>query len=209
MTLNIQAESLVLLPFKLDLCAVGPDVPPLNCQIGEANVSIHFPPSLSEGTDGQGIYGDWAWWKGDRLQCFVEFESLGIDDVESLREIAIEAAEEALRRFLNTVRDRFDRHDVHPVRVDPKNTALFSLSDEGQREALAEPFDSFFYRNLPKDPPLATSINTTTLDDLKRDVAEAREPSVARQLELDARALEEQGEYLRADLLRGLARQQL
>jgi hypothetical protein len=107
------------------------------------------------------------------------------------------------------VRTRFDRHDIHPVRIDPKSVALYAEDEDGQRQALAEPFDSFFYKKLPSEPPLARSINATTLDDLRRDISEAREPSVKRQLELDANALEEQGEYLRADLVRTLARQQL
>jgi len=131
------------------------------------------------------------------------------EDVEALREIAIETGEEALRRLLNAVRDRFDRPDVHPVRIDPKNVQLFAISAEGKREPLAEPFDSFFYKGMPKDPPLSTSINATTLDTLKRDVEEPREPTLARQFELDALNLEDQGEHLRADLVRMLARQQM
>lgn len=198
-----------MLPFKLDFCAVGPDVPSLAATIGEAAVTLHFPPSLSEGTDGQGIYGDWAWWTGDRLQAEIVLTTASTDDVDSLRDVAIEAGEEALRRFLNAVRVRFDRHDVHPVRIDPKSVALFAEDENGVRQALTEPFDSFFYKKLPAEPPLDRSINATTLDDLRRDVAEGREPAVGRQLELDANALEEQGEYLRADLVRTLARQQL
>ena len=92
---------------------------------------------------------------------------------------------------------------------DPKNVQLFAISAEGKREALAEPFDSFFYKGMPKDPPLTTSINATTLGALKRDVEEPREPTLARQFELDALNLEDQGEHLRADLVRMLARQQM
>ena len=64
-------------------------------------------------------------------------------------------------------------------------------------------------QTMPAAPPLQTSINSTTLEVLQRDVREGNEPAVSLQLELDAEALEAQGEFLRADLLRSLARQQL
>jgi len=203
------ADATIDLPFTLDYCAQGPDVTPLTCRIDGYAITVYFPPSLSETTDGQGIFGDWAWWTGRRLRVYMEREVASVEDAEHLRETAIATGDEVLRRLLNAYRVRFGRPDIYPVRIDPRALELSEVLEDGTVRGLLEPVASFFYQSMPSAPPLKTSINTTTLEMLARDVQEANEPSVATQLELDAEALDAQGEYLRADLIRGLARQQV
>lgn len=206
--MKVIAEANVDLPFNLDFCARGPLVEAISATIGRIPVVLHFPPSLSELTDGKGIFGEWAWWTGRRLRVTMQWETPAAD-VEVLRGAAQTAGDEMLRRFLNAYRWRFARADVNPVRIDVQALELFEVVPDGTRHALAEPSSAFFYRNMPEEAPIETSVNITTHDMLQRDVREKREPPVADQLDLDAEALDAQGEYLRAELVRGLARQQL
>ncbi|MGO8672676.1 MAG: hypothetical protein ACLQVD_15075 [Capsulimonadaceae bacterium] len=203
------AETMIDLPFALDFCAQGPAVAPLTCRVQGYDVTVHFPPSLSETTDGQGIFGDWAWWTGRRLRLSLEKDVASVDDVELLRECAVSVADEVLRRLLNSCRRLLQRPDIIPVRLDPRAVDLFVAEPDGSHTALAEPVSAFFYKNFPETAPLDTSINATTLDALASDVRSGREAPMSEQLELDAQALEIQGEFLRADLIRTLARMQL
>lgn len=207
--MKIIADATVDLPYKLDYCAQGPDIDPISCEIGGFAATLYFPPSLSETTDGQGIFGEWAWWTGRRLRLWLEKDVESVDDVSALREMVVDATDELLRRFLKSYRYRFNRADVYPVRVDPKEVALYEVLDDGGKRALPEPVDAFFFKNMPSAPPMETSLNKTTLAQIAHDIREAVEPPMSTQLELDADAIESQGDYLRADLLRGLARMQL
>ena len=58
--MKLIADALISLPFTLDFCAKGPDVEPLTCALNGMDATLFFTPSLSEGTDGQGIFGEWA-----------------------------------------------------------------------------------------------------------------------------------------------------
>lgn len=207
--MKIIADVIVDLPYKLDYCAQGPDVDPIACDIGGFAATLYFPPSLSETTDGQGIFGDWSWWTGRRLRLWMEKDVENVDDIPALRDMAVDAADELLRRFLKSYRWRFGRADVYPVRVDPREVTLLEVHDDGTQSPLPEPVASFFYQTMPDAPPLATSINSTTVDKIARDIVEANEPPISLQFDLDAEALEAQGDFLRADLLRGLARMQV
>ncbi len=198
------ADTLVPLPFTLDFCAVGPDVEPLTCHLNGLDATLFFPPSLSDGTDGQGVFGDWAWWTGTTLRLVMEQALTQTPDIETVRRAALLTGTEILRRFLNAYRWRFGRPDVHPVTLDSRALALHILHDDGTREALPEPVASFFYQNLPSEPPLETSVNTTTLPTLQNDVRTGAEPPLAGQLRLDAERLDGQGETERAALVRGL-----
>ena len=55
--MKLIADTLIELPFKLDFCSRKPDVEPLTCELDGASATLFFPPSLSDGTDGQGIFG--------------------------------------------------------------------------------------------------------------------------------------------------------
>ena len=202
--MKLIADARIELPFKIDLCACGPDVEPLTCTLNGFHATLFFPPSLGEGTDGQGIFGDWAWWTGRSLRLTLEREIERVGDVESLRETARAAGTEILRRFLNAYRWRLGQPAVHPVAIDPRCLTLEAVHDDGRREALAEPIASFFYQNMPKEPPLETSVNAGTLSALQADVQAGREPPMTEKLRLDAESLESQGETDRAALVRGL-----
>jgi hypothetical protein len=207
--LKLIADIRIELPFALDFCATGPDLDPLVCTLQGVQITLYFPPSLSDGTDGQGLFGEWAWWKGTIVRLIQEREVSDVDDVESLREMALETGDEVMRRFINSYRWRLGRADIYPVRLDPRKLILTAEHEDGTRETLAEPISAFFYKNMPKDPPLKTSVNSRTLAMLRDDIAKGVEPNIGLQLDLDAEALEAQGEFLRAELIRGLARQQM
>ena len=202
--MKLIADALIELPFKIDLCARGPDVDPLICALDGFQATLFFPPSLGEDTDGQGIFGEWAWWTGRTLRLTMERELDNAGDFEALRAEALAAGNELLRRFLNAYRWRLSRPAVHPVPLDPRVLTLDILHDDGRKEALTEPVESFFYQTMPAKPPLETSVNATTLPTLQADVQAGAEPPLAGQLRLDAEALEMQGEPERAELVRGL-----
>lgn len=202
--MKLLADAHIELPFKIDLCARGPDVEPLTCTLGDTQVTLFFPPSLGEGTDGQGIFGEWAWWTGRSLRLVLDRDVAEIGDVEALRAAALATGNMILRRFLNAYRWRFGKPNVHPVTLDPRTLTLEVVRDDGRKQALEEPFAAFFYRNRPAEPPLGTSINTETLPLLQNDVQSGTEPALAAQLRLDADALETQGETERAEWIRGL-----
>ena len=198
------ADALVHLPFTLDFCAKGPDVDPLTCTLNGYDATLFFPPSLSDGTDGQGIFGEWAWWTGKTLRVVLQRTLETDEDTEALRGSALAVGNEILRRFLNSYRWRFGSAAVHPVQIDTRLLTLSVLYPDGTTEALPEPFSAFFYQTLPEKPPLETSVNAETLATLRTDVQDAKSPPLAGQLRLDAEALEWQGELERADLIRGL-----
>jgi len=202
--LKLIADALIDLPFTLDFCAQGPDVDPLVCTVNGMDATLFFPPTLSEGTDGKGIFGEWAWWTGKTLRLVLEQTLEGDEDTEELRDKALATGQDVLRRFLNAYRWRFGRPDVHPIALDPRVLSLSLQHDDGIVEALSEPMAAFFYQNMPTEPPLETSVNTTTLDTLRGDVQEGIPPPLAGQLRLDAEALEAQGEAERAEMVRGL-----
>ncbi len=203
--MKLIADALIDLPFTLDFCARGPDVEPLVCAIQDFDATLFFPPSLSEGTDGQGIFGEWAWWTGKTLRLVLEQPLRGDEDMETLRESALAAARETLRRFLNAYRWRLGKPEVHPVVLDARALSLSVQHDDGRVEALPEPLSAFFYQTMPAQPPLDTSVNATTLNTLRGDVQAKIDPPLAEQLRLDAEALEAQGERERAELLRELS----
>jgi hypothetical protein len=198
------ADALIDLPFTLDFCARGPDVDPLVCTLNGFDATLFFPPSLSEGTDGQGIFGEWAWWTGKTLRLVLEQPLEGGEDTEELRATALATSQGILRRFLNAYRWRFGKPQVHPVVLDARALSLSLQHDDGSVEALSEPLSAFFYQTMPNKPPLETSVNATTLDTLRGDVQAGIPPPLAGQLRLDAEALEAQGEAERAELVRGL-----
>ena len=202
--MKLIADALITLPFTLDFCAKGPDVEPLTCTLNGMDTTLFFPPSLSEGTDGQGIFGEWAWWTGKNLRLVLEQTITGGEDTETLRTEALAVGQEILRRFLNAYRWRFSRPEVHPVVLDPRVVSLSVQHDDGKLEKLPEPLGSFFYQNMPTKPPLETSVNTTTLPMLYEDIQAAVDPPLAGQLRLDAEALDAQGETERAEMVRGL-----
>ena len=208
--MKLIADALITLPFTLDLCARGPDVDPLACTLNGFQATLFFPPSLGEDTDGQGIFGEWAWWTGRTLRLTLERElevSEDAGDFEALRAETLATGNELLRRFLNAYRWRLGRPAVHPVPIDPRVLTLELLHDDGRKEALTEPVSAFFYQNMPSKPPLESSVNATTLPTLQADVQAGAEPPMAGQLRLDAEALEMQGEPTRAELIRGLISQ--
>jgi hypothetical protein len=207
--MKLIADALITLPFTLDFCAKGPDVEPLTCTLNGMDATLFFPPSLSEGTDGQGIFGEWAWWTGKTLRLVLEQELLEQpsetgEDTENLRTAALATGQEILRRFLNAYRWRFSRPEVHPIVLDPRVVSLSLQHDDGHIEALPEPLSSFFYQTMPSKPPLETSVNTTTLETLQTDIQAGIAPPLSEQLHLDAEALDTQGESERAALVRGL-----
>ncbi len=202
--MKLIADAHLELPFKIDLCARGPDVDPLTCLLNDFQATLYFPPSLGEDTDGQGIFGEWAWWTGRTLRLVLERELEDADDTEALRADALATGDEILRRFLNAYRWRLGRPEVHPVRLDPRTLTLELVHDDGRREALAEPVSAFFYQTMPSKPPLEMSVNATTLPTLQADVQDGNAPPLAGQLRLDAEALEMQGEPERAELVRKL-----
>jgi len=202
--MKLIADALISLPFTLDFCAKGPDVEPLTCTLNGMDATLFFPPSLSEGTDGQGIFGEWAWWTGKTLRLVLEQTLMGDADTEDLRKSALATGQEILRRFLNAYRWRFSQPEVHPIVLDPRVVTLSVQHDDGKIEKLPEPLGSFFYQNMPSKPPLETSVNTTTLMTLYEDIQSAIDPPLAGQLRLDAEALDAQGETERAEMVRGL-----
>lgn len=202
--MKLIADTLVELPFKLDFCSQKPDVEPLTCEIDGTQATLFFPPSLSDGTDGQGIFGGWAWWTGKTLRLILERGIADAGDVEALRAEALMTGNAILRRFLNAYRWRFSRPEVHPVSIDTRTLSLEVIHDDGTREALTEPFSAFFYKGMPQKPPLAASVNAQTLAALQHDVQQAGDPPLADQLRLDAEALESQGERERAARIRTL-----
>ena len=202
--MKLIADALIELPFKIDLCARGPDVDPLACTLNGFQATLFFPPSLGEDTDGQGIFGEWAWWTGRSLRLTMERELDEAVDSEALRAEALATGSEILRRFLNAYRWRLGRPAVHPVPVDPRALTLEIIHDDGRKEALTEPVSAFFYQTMPSKPPLESSVNATTLPTLQADVQAGTDPPLAGQLRLDAEALEMQGEPERAELVRGL-----
>ena len=203
--MKLIADALVELPFTLDFCARGPDVEPLTCTLDGFDATLFFPPSLSEGTDGQGIFGEWAWWTGKTLRLVLEKTLIGEESTEDLRASALTAARALLRRFLNAYRWRLGKPDIHPITLDARALALSLQQDDGRVEALPEPLSAFFYQNMPARPPLETSVNTTTLETLRGDVQSGVSAPLAGLLRLDAEALETQGEGERAELLRELS----
>lgn len=202
--MKLIADALISLPFTLDFCAKGPDVEPLTCTLNGMDATLFFPPSLSEGTDGQGIFGEWAWWTGKTLRLVLEQTLMGDEDTEDLRKSALATGQEILRRFLNAYRWRFSQPEVHPIVLDPRVVTLSVQHDDGKLEKLPEPLGSFFYQNMPSKPPLETSVNSTTLETLFADIQSAVDPPIAGQLRLDAEALDAVGETERAGLVRGL-----
>ncbi len=202
--MKLIADALIDLPFTLDFCARGPDVDPLVCTLNGFDATLFFPPSLSEGTDGQGIFGEWAWWTGKTLRLVLEQPVEGNGDTENLRAAALATSQEILRRFLNAYRWRFGKPQVHPVVLDARALSLSLQHDDGTIEALSEPLSAFFYQTMPNIPPLETSVNVATLDTLRGDVQAGTPPPLAGQLRLDAEALEAQGETERAELVKSL-----
>lgn len=200
------ADALIDLPFTLDFCARGPDVEPLTCTLNGLDATLFFPPSLSEGTDGQGIFGEWAWWTGKTLRLVLERPLATQEDTEDLRAAALSTGNEILRRFLNAYRCRFGKANIHPVIIDARVLTLSVQHEDGALEVLSEPLSAFFYQSMPKKPPLETSVNAITLETLQADVRAGVSPPLAEQLRLDAEALDAQGETERAALVRGLMR---
>lgn len=202
--MKLTADVLVQLPFALDFCATRPHVEPLLCEMEGWHATLWFPPSMADGTDGKGVFANWAWWTGTTLRVVLERDVESVGDPDALRKRALETANMLIRRLLNSYRVRFGRADVHPVRIDPRALALSVTRENGAVEQLPEPEGAFFYQGMPSGPPLTTSVNAETLTALAADVQDGHEQPIAEQLALDAFALDLQGETERAAALRRL-----
>lgn len=202
--MKLIADALIELPFKLDFCCQKPNVEPLICHLDATDITLWFPPSMSDGTDGQGIIGGWAWWTGKTLRIVQEREIPDVFDAEALRESALDTGNEVLRRFLNSYRWRFNRPDVHPISIDARALNLEIVHDDGATEKLTEPFSAFFYKHLPAEPPLNASVNANTLATLRDDIQQNITPPTGDQLRLDAESIEAHGDHHRAALIRSI-----
>jgi hypothetical protein len=200
--MKLIADITVDLPFTIDICAQGPNADPLICSIGGYQAILYFPPSLGEGTDGQGIYGDWAWWTGRSLRIVLERHLEVAEETDLLRAEALQTVNQILRRFLNAYRYRLNRPEAHPVQADFQRLSLEIIGEDGRREALPEPIASFLRKSQSALPPLDMSISAKTLALLQDDVQTGHEPPLLKQLEMDATLLETQGEFERAVWLR-------
>lgn len=205
--MKIIADTVVPLPFALHFCAEGPEVDPLTTCIGGFDATLYFPPSLGDGTDGKGLFGSWAWWTGTSLRLVLETETEELDDdgVARLHARACDAGTHLLRGFLNACRLQLDRPEIHPVTIDPSGLELSEVRDDGSMVTLGSPGSGSFFDRLPADPPLATSINRSTLGRLKYEMESDAAPPLAAMLRLDARLLRSQGEPERAAAIETLA----
>ena len=197
----------VQLPFVLDYCAEGPDISPLSFVIDGATLTLQFPPSMADGTDGQSFFpSGWAWWTGRSLLLEVEQDIVesDLDEVEFFRTKFESVADEGLRRFLNAYRAQTGKVFVHPVRIDHKMLTLTLIEEDDNPQSLPEPVSRFFYNQTPADPPLDASLNRITLPLIQTAMTEDSRPSVEALLALDADWLESLGEHARAARIRTL-----
>jgi hypothetical protein len=206
---RIILEGTVLLPFSLDICAIGDRIEPLVTQIGPVRVMIDFPRAMTSGATGKCIYGTgWAWWSVDRINLSAEAEASAIANADGtlseLRGALLSAAQEALRRMLNSYRVRLKAPQIHPVPLNANDFALALISTEGKREELPEPEEFFFYNVTPSDPPLASSISAETIAVISADVASSADHPSIELFALDAQWLKSLGEVYRAVELEGL-----
>ncbi len=203
--MQVEASVTVTLPFDLDFCAEGPSVDPITVTLDGVDVELNFPPSMAEGTDGQSFFpSGWAWWKGHSILIDLAHivREHDLDEIEALRTRFGDAADEALRRFLNAYRIRLNQPHVHTVRINRKSVQLVLVHDNGDTEALPEPLSEFFYNKTPHDPPLQSSLNVMTVGDIEADVRHGSAATVADHVRLDASWLEALGEGERAAFLR-------
>jgi hypothetical protein len=206
----IVATGVVFLPFTLSVCAVGPTVEPLTAPIGDAEVTIRVPDSMTEGAIGKSIWPTgWAWWVVDRLnvEARASLDDIGadIDDTRRMRDYLLDAAQIAVRRVLNSYRWRLNQPQVHPVGVDPAQFALEMVHADGSRDMLPEPVDSFFFHSIPSEPPMDSSFNPGTHERLQRDLLEGIEPPHDELLRLDIAWLKSIGEAHRAEEIENVA----
>jgi hypothetical protein len=202
--MKVVGDVTVSLPYVLNFCAKGPDVEPIVVALDDVEVTLFFPPSMSDGTVGQSFFpSGWAWWTGSTLRLTVTSPALESQiDVEEARRHLLLYANHVLRRFLNAYRVRFHQPQIHAVLIDPKEFVLSIRYENGVSDLLPEPESEFFFRHLPSDAPLNTSVNTTTLDHLRGEITSGSEVAVEQQLVLDAEWLESIGESDRANFIR-------
>ena len=204
--MKIIAQVEVTLPFALEYCADGPDVQSARGRIDGIDVSIAFPPSMGEKTDGRSFFSSgWAWWTGSLLSVELSRPvSDNDDDFDAIRAEFESSANEALRRFLNSYRVRFQKPGIYPVRVDPKKLDIVVEQADGSRSAFPESTAAFFYSSLPSSPPLTTSVNSNTLAQIQADLDDGNTIALSEQLALDAQWLESLGESERAARIKTL-----
>jgi hypothetical protein len=205
---KIIADALVHLPYPLHFCAEGPDVDPLTTSIDGFEATLYFPPSLSEGTDGKGIFGTWAWWTGTTLRIVLETELASLEE-DGLIEIHTRArltGNKLLSAFLNSCRLRLDRPEIFPVSIPADSLTIYEVQSDGTMHILDGPDTGLFFQTMPADPPMATSINKTTLDGIRNDLESKQAAPIEEMLRLDARLLRSRGETERATVLEDLAR---
>jgi hypothetical protein len=203
--MQIFGDVTVSLPYSLDYCAKGPDVSPLSIVRDGVEVTIFFPPSMSEGTVGQSFFSSgWAWWTGNTLRLTSSFIIASEFDVEVVRHQLLSVSNDVLGKFLAAYRSQFYKPQIYPVVIDPKDYSLTLIHDDGSVEALPEPKAAFFYNRIPRDAPLETSINVDTLDLLREGVTTEGCGSPDSQLELDADWFESLGDAARAHRIRQL-----
>jgi hypothetical protein len=204
--MQIIGDVTVSLPYALDFCAKGPDVEPISLSLDGVEIVLYFPPSMSEGTIGQSFFSSgWAWWTGTTLRITTTVSvSSNETEVDEIRSLLLQSANNVLHRFLNSYRLQFHKSQVYPVLIDEKEFQLTLLQDDGTSSALPEPETAFFYHKIPTDAPLQTSVNSTTLDLLRDSLIAHSEPDVQSQLRLDAEWFELLGNPSKADLLRNL-----
>lgn len=203
--MKIFADALIHLPYPLHFCAEGPDVDPLTTSIDGFDATIYFPPSLSEGTDGKGIFGTWAWWTGTTLRVVLETE-IEEDKLAEIHTRARLTGNKLLSVFLNSCRLRLDRPEIFPVAIPADLLTIYEVGSDGTMRILDGPDTGLFFQTMPSEPPMATSINKATLEGLKLDLESKRIAPVEEMLRLDARLLYSRGETERAIVLEDMAR---
>lgn len=202
--MKVIADALIKLPFELDYCAKGPNVDPLSFEHDGWSALLYFPPSMSDGTDGKGIFHEWAWWTGTTLRLVLEQTVETALDPEPLRQSAAQAISGLVRSFLNTYRIMFTRPDVCPIRIEASNVRLLLESEDGTCEELPEASDGYFFNKMPAEPPLTLSLNETNIAKLHEIMLRGETGSPLDHLRLDIQRLRSQGELERASQLETL-----
>ena len=205
--MKVIGDVTVQLPFTIDYCAKGPDVDPLSLSLIGKDLTIFFPPSMSEGTDGKSFFDTgWAWWTGTSLRVLISEElTSGEIRSEDIRAELVGAINEGISRFLNACRLLFHRPDIFPVQISGKELQVVVQHSNGDTQSLPESSDSFFFQHIPSVAPLEISVNATTLSIIQDEMDRCKDERISQHIDLDAEWLESLGESGRAAALRTLS----